>query len=541
MRKQARKPLVISPVPATGPANGSRPMSLKRLSRLRINWFVVGCVFGIGASFFMNFLVTAFIMPQYQQFAGHKKELQITEAKPQDLLNASTESAIKTAEKQANPEKAEEKEVAKAEPKPEPKVEAPITYPQTVALQIGRGDTLLNLLIAHRVLPAEANNVIAALKSKVNAQKLPVGQKISVTLARHETLGDKAAVRELAIKLPNFDTIELQRTQQGVFNVAATKEELKMNAYRGYGVVKSSLSQAAASGSIPNSALSEVVKAFSYDIDFQRDIHPGDTIEVLMDRKTASDGRVGGYGPPRYAALTLQGKKHEIFRFKNSYGDLAWFDGKGNSIKKSLLRTPINAAHITSGFGMRLHPLLGYSKMHKGVDFGAETGTPIMAAGDGTVEFKGWQNGYGNFVVIKHNGTYETAYGHMSRFGNISEGNRVRQGQIIGYVGMTGGATGPHLHYEVRANEHQVNPVSKQFNLANGLTGKSLAAFNAGKATAMKDLAALKAGKTVSSKLADADIDEPAEAAAPKTAKASKAKPVKAKKATGKRSRNARA
>ena len=156
--------------------------------------------------------------------------------------------------------------------------------------------------------------------------------------------------------------------------------------------------------------MSEILKAYSYDIDFQREIHPGDTIEVLMEPKSEKSAGTSLFGSPRYAVLTLQGEKHEIFRFKNAYGDYAWFDAKGNSVKKSLLRTPLSVAHITSGFGMREHPLLGYTKMHKGVDFGATTGTPIMAAGDGTVEFKGWKNGYGNFVIIKHNNTCQRIY-----------------------------------------------------------------------------------------------------------------------------------
>ena len=382
MSKPVQQPLVISPVPASTTPPVSRPMRLKRLSRVRISWFVIGSLCGIAASFFMNFLITVLVIPQYEQFAQKKTpSLQVAEVKSFDApLLAKSAIKVAEAEEAAKQAKADTATAAKAKTEAAKEVanndkvkEAPaVVYPQTLALQIGRGDTLLNLLIAHRVMPSEANLIITALKAKMNPQTLPVGQKISVTLARHETLGDKAAVRELAIKLPNFDTIELQRTTKGAFNVAALKEELTQHAYRGYGVVKTSLLQAGADGHIPASAINEVVRAFSYDVDFQREIHPGDTIEVLMDRKTAADGRIGGYGPPRYAALTLHGKKHEIFRFKNSYGDLAWFDGQGNNVKKSLLRTPINAAHITSGFGMRMHPLLGYTKMHKGVDFGAE-------------------------------------------------------------------------------------------------------------------------------------------------------------------------
>ena len=363
-------------------------------------------------------------------------------------------------------------------------------YPLEMELKVENGDTLVGMLLANNVPSNDAHNVVEALRREFNPRSLKVGQKISITLARHETLADAAAVKDLAIKLPNLSTVELKAAGD-TFSVAAIKAELKDNAYRGFGKVKTSLFQAGYDAGIPGGAMGEVVQAFSYDVDFQRDIHPGDTIEVLLDRKETSEGHVGGYGNVRYAALTLNGKKHEIFRFKDSYG-VAWYDAKGNSVKKSLLRTPINAARITSGFGMRHHPILGYSKMHQGVDFGATTGTPIMAAGDGIVKIKAWQNGYGNFVQIQHNATYSTAYGHMSRFGNIQQGARVKQGQVIGYVGATGRATGPHLHYEVRANGHQVNPAARQFNLNNGLSGAQLAKFNATKQSVSSELASLK-------------------------------------------------
>jgi murein DD-endopeptidase MepM/ murein hydrolase activator NlpD len=490
MRKAVFRPQAITIPLAEAPVT-FRPISLKRLGRLRTNWFLMGSVFGVGISFFLNFVMAVVIIPESKLVLQGWKNLQTADNYHQlmsvvlgDPLLAPAEVSspqVAAVVSAAAPAAA----VVTAPPPP------PIAYPRTLALKVGKGDTLLNMLIANHVQEHEAEQVVAALKPKVNAQKLPVGQKISVTLARHEAVGDKAAVKELAIRLPNFSIVELERLQNGKFNVAAMKEKLSTRGYRAVGVVKSSLFQAGADGNIPSSVMNEMVTAFAYDVDFQRDIHPGDKIEVLMDRQTTDDGRVGGYGAPRYAALTLRGKKKEIFRFKDATGQMAWFDAKGNSIKKSLLRTPVDAAHITSGFGMRTHPILGYTKMHRGVDFGAPTGTPIMAAGDGVVAFKGWKGGYGNFVVLRHNATYETAYGHVSRFADIKVGSRVKQGQVIAYVGMTGAATGPHLHYEVRKNDEQVNPVSKQFMLANGLTGKQRAAFNASKAALQKEMAAL--------------------------------------------------
>ena len=484
MQSAKKLPIFISPIPVAATAPVIRNVAAKRVQRLRWNWFVIGSIFGIGISFFMSFLITAVIPGLGIRDWG--------------LGKISTPHIVASREDSIAPE-----ETLAASP-PIPNPQAPIsnapTFPRTLALEVGKGDTLVGLLIKNQVPKAEAHNVVVALKKEFNPRALKVGQRINVTLDRHEKLGDAAAVKELAIKLPNLSTVELARLANGSFNVAATKEELFKNAYRAHGTVKTSFSQAADDAGLPMSAINELIKAYSYDVDFQRDIHPGDTIEVLLDRKTTKNGEVGGYENLRYAALTLNGKKHEIFRFKDNYGEFAWYDGKGRAVKKSLIRTPIDGARISSGFGMRNHPILGYSKMHRGVDFAAPTGTPIFAAGDGTVTFKGWKGGYGNFVEIRHNGTYSTAYGHISRFGKISVGNRVKQGQIIAYVGSTGQSTGPHLHYEVRQNGAQVNPTAKQFNLAAGLSGKQLAAFKTKKAAMMQELASLSGAVNVASR-----------------------------------------
>jgi murein DD-endopeptidase MepM/ murein hydrolase activator NlpD len=213
---------------------------------------------------------------------------------------------------------------------------------------------------------------------------------------------------------------------------------------------------------------------------------------VVMDRQTTMDGRVGGYHNARYAALNLKGRKIEIFRFTDSQGRSSWYNAKGESVVKSLLRTPIHAARITSGYGMRKHPIMGFSKMHRGVDFGAAIGTPILAAGDGVVSFRGWKSGYGNYVQIRHNNTYSTAYGHISRFGNIRVGGRVKQGQVIAFVGSTGMSTGPHLHYEVMQNGRQVNPTAQRFNTSQALAGAELQKFKSRQGAILQELASLR-------------------------------------------------
>jgi murein DD-endopeptidase MepM/ murein hydrolase activator NlpD len=227
--------------------------------------------------------------------------------------------------------------------------------------------------------------------------------------------------------------------------------------------------------------MASLIHIYSHDIDFQRDIHPGDKFEVLYDQPTTTQGKAVGEGDVIYAALTVGGKIHPIYRVTFSDKTVDFFDDRGQSVRRTLLRTPVAAAHITSGFGMRMHPLLGYTKMHKGVDFGASIGTPIFAAGNGTIEVIGFENGYGRYIKIRHNGNLATAYAHMSRFAaNMFQGAHVNQGQVIGYVGMSGRATGPHLHFEVHVNGQQVNPMSVNLPTGRSLDGKLLADFRAG-------------------------------------------------------------
>ena len=180
-----------------------------------------------------------------------------------------------------------------------------------------------------------------------------------------------------------------------------------------------------------------------------------------------------------YAALIQGDTAKEIYRFEPEDGTPDFYNAKGESVRKELLRTPLDVVRITSTFGMRMHPILGYSRMHKGVDFAASTGTPIFAAGDGVIVILGNQRGYGNYIRIKHNAQYATAYAHMSRFAaGLQQGSKVRQGEVIGYVGSTGMATGPHLHYEVLVGGTQINPMSVKL-AGRKLDGKELRRFEA--------------------------------------------------------------
>jgi murein DD-endopeptidase MepM/ murein hydrolase activator NlpD len=202
------------------------------------------------------------------------------------------------------------------------------------------------------------------------------------------------------------------------------------------------------------------INLYSFIVDFQRDIKSGDDFKIYYEYQVdPSNGKIKD-SKILYASLNTGGISKEIYRHEMKDGKIDYFDAKGQSVRRALLKTPVSGARISSRYGMRKHPVLGYSRMHRGVDYAAPRGTPIFAAGDGVVSFaKNVRRGYGKHVQIRHNSTYSTLYGHMSKFAKgIKSGTRVKQGQIIGYVGATGLASGPHLHYEVKVRGKQVNP-----------------------------------------------------------------------------------
>jgi len=227
--------------------------------------------------------------------------------------------------------------------------------------------------------------------------------------------------------------------------------------------------------------MAAMIRAYSHAIDFQRDVHPGDKFEVLYDQPTAHDGTPVGQGVIIYAAIEVAGKVKPLYRVTFGDGTVDYFDEKGASVKRALLRTPVDGARMTSGFGMRMHPLLGYSKMHQGVDFGAPTGTPIFAAGSGIVAESGFKGSYGRYIRLRHNSKVDTAYAHMSRFARgIYPGAHVNQGDVIGFVGTSGRSTGAHLHFEVLVAGHQVNPLSVNMPMGRVLEGQALGQFRQG-------------------------------------------------------------
>ncbi|MGQ0742661.1 MAG: M23 family metallopeptidase [Alphaproteobacteria bacterium] len=351
-------------------------------------------------------------------------------------------------------------------------------------LTVDPGDTLAGVLADAGVEPNEAQLAVNAVDSVWRLRNLRAGQSLSATFGVAVSAPDATEDATTLVKLlglsfsPSVEhQIVVKRNADGTF--AAQDIETKLeNQYRhATATIDSSLYLAAMQAGIPADVVVEMIRMFSYDVDFQRDVHPGDSFEILYRGYFTPEGQaVAKNGAILSASMTLGRKVRKLYRFETDEGGVEYFDEKGRSAKNMLMKTPIDGARITSRYGMRKHPILGYSRMHRGIDFGAPKGTPVMAAGSGKVVESGWRAGYGKFIRVRHGSGYETAYGHLSRI-TVNRGGHVRQGQTIGSVGMTGTATGPHLHYEIRVNSAQVNPLRVKVAAGRQLKGKELKTF----------------------------------------------------------------
>ncbi len=355
-----------------------------------------------------------------------------------------------------------------------------LTYKFSV--QASRGETLSDILNRTGVSSKDRASAIRSLKKVFKPSRLRQGQTVSVTFqtdpetlsdTRHASPGD---FLELSL-LPDFaHIIVVEKNGDDEFSSSHEKRQLTTRLVRASNTINQSLFMAGKKVKVPSSVLSELIRLYSWDVDFQRDIRSGDEFELMYEQYSDAQGKLVHSGDVIYASLELSGKGHAIYRHTTANGDIDYFDEKGQSTKKELMRTPIDGARLSSGFGRRKHPVLGYNKMHKGLDFAAPRGTPIYAAGNGTIKYAGRKGAYGNFVLISHNATYSTAYAHMKRI-NTAKGRRVKQGQVIGYVGTTGRSTGPHLHYEIRRSGRQVNPLKVKLPSGRKLIGQELTSF----------------------------------------------------------------
>ena len=289
------------------------------------------------------------------------------------------------------------------------------------------------------------------------------GRKLSIIIKKLDD-GSNTVIN-LTYPVSNTLNIEVRKSQNN-FIIKENILQLYKNEVVIKNEIKNNLYSAAVNAGIEPNIIIEFARIFGFEVDFQRDIRKGDWFEILYEKFEDDNGIVQDTGKIIYASMFVNGDEINLYNFDDG-DELGYFDIKGKSIVKSLMKTPINGARLSSRFGMRKHPILGYNKMHRGTDFAAPSGTPIMASGSGTVTRARWCGGGGNCVKIKHNSTYETIYAHMKNFAKgIKEGRKVKQGQIIGYVGSTGMSTGPHLHYEVVVNGKKVN--SQKLKLPSG-------------------------------------------------------------------------
>lgn len=347
---------------------------------------------------------------------------------------------------------------------------------ETKEMRVANGETLAGLLTRAGASSTDANAALSSIADVYNPRRLRPGQTISLYFQRD---GAQARLTGVAFRSEPGASVAANRTAAGAFEAREVQMPLTFEIARIAAPVETSLYSSALQLGATDREVAALADAFSYDVDFQRDVRPGDNFELVFERFYDDEGNTVRTGDLLFVSLESSRGSREFYQFM-APGDSRpdWYDADGKSARRFLMKTPINGARLSSGYGMRRHPILGYSRMHRGTDFAAPTGTPILAAGDGTIERAGPFSSFGNYVRIRHANGYETAYAHMSRFARgMRAGARVRQGQIIGYVGTTGRSTGPHLHYEVLRRGQQVNPMSLRVANGRNLTGRALELF----------------------------------------------------------------
>ena len=329
---------------------------------------------------------------------------------------------------------------------------------------IKNNDSIEKILKSFQIKESDIKIISQKLKQK-KLTNIYSGRKLS--LISKQLADGSNTIIQILFPINNTISVEIRKNQDS-FTVKENILKLYKKEVVVKNTIKNNLYNSAIEKNIEPNIIVEFARVFGFEVDFQRDIRKGDWFEILYEKFIDDNNKVRETGKIIYASMYVNGEEINLYNFKFK-NEEDFYDIKGKSITKSLMKTPINGARLSSSFGMRKHPILGYNKMHRGTDFAAPSGTPIMASGSGTVTRARWCGGGGNCVKIKHNSTYETIYAHMKAFAKgIREGKKVKQGQIIGYVGSTGLSTGPHLHYEVLVNGKKVN--SQKLKLPSGKT-----------------------------------------------------------------------
>ena len=331
--------------------------------------------------------------------------------------------------------------------------------------EIKKGDTIQKILKKYKVQNSDIQTIINQYKKYGKPNQLLAGNKIDIIIEKNSST-NKNSIIKFSVPITKSTTITITKNEENKIISKKIITKLYKKKILSENIIKNNLYSSAVEAKINPDTIIEFARIFGFEIDFQRDIRENDYFNIVYEKYFDENGEFIKSGSIHYAHMTVNGREISLYKWGNDK-DYGYFDANGKSVEKALMKTPINGARLSSSFGMRKHPISGFNKMHQGTDFAAKEGTPIMASGTGTITRAKWCGGGGNCIKIKHNSTYQTIYAHMKNFAKgMKVGKKVRQGQIIGYVGSTGMSTGPHLHYEVIINGKKVN--SQKLNLPSG-------------------------------------------------------------------------
>jgi len=340
-----------------------------------------------------------------------------------------------------------------------------------VELKARNGDSIQRILYDQKISPSEVNNVLSALRREYNVGTLRNDQKVYVVVKREK---NGNFVSRLTVNIDNITTVHVFLNKDNVYETKRVTKILTKKNHLVETTIDRGIYRTAKQSGIENSVVAQFARLYGFEVDFQRDLKKNDKIKIFYERYLDDDGVSQRTGNIIYSEISNVEKNIILYRYEYPNGAIAYFTPEGKSIEKSLMRTPINGAKLSSRYGFRIHPIIGYNQMHQGTDFAAPIGTPVMASGAGTVEYSGWKGGYGKFISIRHSPVYQTNYAHLQDYAKgMRRGTKVQQGQVIGYLGSTGSSTGPHLHYEVVVNGRKENSQTLKLPSAAPLEGNN--------------------------------------------------------------------
>jgi len=340
-----------------------------------------------------------------------------------------------------------------------------------VELKARNGDSIQRILYDQKISSTEVNNVLNALRREYNVGPLRNDQKVYL-IVKKEKNGN--FVSRLTVNIDNITSIHVFLNKDNVYETKRVTKILTKKNHFIETTIDRGIYRTAKQSGIENSIVAQFARLYGFEVDFQRDLKKNDKIKIFYERYLDDDGVSQRTGNIIYSEIINAEKNIILYRYEYPNGSIGYFTPEGKSIERSLMRTPINGAKLSSRYGFRIHPIIGYNQMHQGTDFAAPVGTPIMASGAGTVEYSGWKGGYGKFISIRHSPVYQTNYAHLQDYAKgIRRGAKVQQGQVIGYLGSTGSSTGPHLHYEVVVNGKKENSQTLKLPSAAPLEGNN--------------------------------------------------------------------